>query len=177
MLSSLKLFLKGIARRWWIWAVGLPSGVVSFVDLYMPQSIILQDQFRGLLAALGLVIFIGALLVAAFLTYHELRAAIPRDYDAAVGDALHDLYTRGRALMRGGGLARGRIDRADFQAWVDKVEAFLGEHLPGELRMFQTIRDDDAFALTGRRRVRHPHELRPMVGKLRLIMGRYEAQQ
>lgn len=180
MRTSLQLFLKGVFSRWWVWVVGAPSGLITFLDLYVPRSVLIQDRLGDLLPALGATIFIGALFVAAFLTYHEVRAAIPKDYDAAIGDRLYELYKRGHTLAGPAGFIRLTVAGGPevLRRWVQDVERFLGQHLPGELRMFQTIDDEEEHSLFGAKEdITRPSQLQPKVKKLRLIMGRYEARR
>ena len=59
-------------------------------------------------------------------------------YDPEVGDALHRLYEQGRDL-HGKGF---NVPYKQAVEWQKATEAFLKKHLPGELRMFQTIGDE-----------------------------------
>ncbi len=171
MRTSLKLFILGIVRRGWFLFFGLPSGAIGVLSLYAPNSV-LENTIVDVLPTIGGSLLLLSILYGAFMTFHELRISLPVSrYDPEVAERIHALVQKGRQLTE-----RVRTE-ASARLWVQTVERLLREHMPSELRMFQT---------TGQRRMmfvrtdstRVPlEELRAKAEKLRLIMGRYEQRQ
>ena len=178
--ESFKEFLKGIAQRGWFQLVSIPSGLVTVLSLYLPNST-LETTILDFLPAIGGSLLVLAVFCSAFLTYHELRLTLPEIYyDQKIAQELHGLVEVGQRLVA------QRIASIDHNRWILRVESLLERKFPRDLKMFQTIGIEKSFgysalSLLSRRgsAVRRiaPDELEAKVGKLRLIMGRYEELQ
>ncbi len=94
-------------------------------------------------------------------------------YDPEVAAEISRLFDDGERLL-------GRVSHPTrVGRWVASVEQILNDHVPTELKTFQTIGRLRRRSYIGRKDKNSisEHELTAKVNKLRLIMGRYEERQ
>jgi hypothetical protein len=70
-IRSIRLFAWGVAKRWWVIVVGLLLGIVGLVD-FLSEGQVDIPEWIALLAG------VLALLVASFVTFHEMRLQVVR---------------------------------------------------------------------------------------------------
>ena len=65
-LRSIRLFIWGVAKRWWVIVVGLLLGIVDVVEFWSEGEVNIPDWIAWLAGVLGF-------LVASLMTFHEMR--------------------------------------------------------------------------------------------------------
>lgn len=161
LVESLIVFITGLVAgiyEWQqsgVWPVSIGVGVVA-----------------GLIAAalLSSFLLLWNLVTAPYRLWAEQNPDAPV-FDERIADTLQRLWERGNNLCRNRQLSTSLRGNEAVQVgdWIDEVCSYLREHFPNEEFLFRTYGGEFDSSVEQRYDI-----ILGKVGKLRLIIGRYE---